>query len=275
MMRDYDRAEGVRWSCLSAMATSPLEYQAQTIRCMTGESTPFMVRGSAVHCAVLQPDLFPLQYAVAPEGIDKRTKVGKEAWQAFETANLGKTILTKSEYWEAISIRDAIRRHHPTASLLEACEHREDAIYWTDEQTGLKCKARIDAWGLYLFDLKTTARGIDPRRFASSMAQRLYHGQLAWYSWGLSQQPEHLARGWSPGKWFLGAAQSVTPYDVALYELSEDAMIAGAELCRSLLDRLAECIASDKWPGQVPDCTVLDLPAWASDDEPIPVEEAA
>ena len=55
-----------------------------------------MIIGSAFHCLVLEPDEFHKRYAVAPEKIDRRTKVGKAAWSEFTIKNEGKHLLKLS-----------------------------------------------------------------------------------------------------------------------------------------------------------------------------------
>ena len=51
------------------------------------EPTPAMIMGSAVHSAVLEPDLFPTEYVMGPQGLNMRTNAGKAEFAAFEAAS--------------------------------------------------------------------------------------------------------------------------------------------------------------------------------------------
>jgi hypothetical protein len=59
------------------------------------------------------------------------------------------------------------------------------------------------------------------------------------------------------------AVESEAPYDVGVFEVSQEALAAGDEDVARLLRRVAECRASVRWPGRYPDVTELDLPGWA------------
>ena len=73
---EYADIDAVNWSPLSAMRDSPLHY-AHRLRTPRTD-TPALAMGRAIHTAVLEPDAFPLGYVVRPDGIDRRTKAGKE-----------------------------------------------------------------------------------------------------------------------------------------------------------------------------------------------------
>ena len=68
---------GISNSGLGLIAKSPAHYQASLQ--MTRKQTPALQLGSAVHCAVLEPEEFGKRYALAE--FDRRTKEGKAAYQ--------------------------------------------------------------------------------------------------------------------------------------------------------------------------------------------------
>jgi hypothetical protein len=83
------------------------------------EQSPALIMGSAIHSAVLEPDLFPSEYVMAPTDINRRTNVGKEAYAAFEKANAGKTVLDPDDYSTCIAVRDAVHNHPVASGLLQ------------------------------------------------------------------------------------------------------------------------------------------------------------
>lgn len=252
----YDEIKAVNWSSLKHMATSPLEYRWRVDHPETRK--PAWVLGSAVHTLVLEPAKFDSRFAVF-EG----TRRGK-AWDEWLDAHPGIESLKPDELEQARAIADAIMGHRDASKLIKACRF-EEVTTWTDEVTGLACKGRIDAIGpTVIVDLKTS-RDIAPRSFSRAVGQYLYHGQLAFYCDGAIAAGKLSADHDPPA---IIAAQSGAPYDVAVYELSEDALTQGRLLYRSLLTRLVACHASGLWPGVAPDRMVLDLPRWIPGIDP-------
>jgi exodeoxyribonuclease VIII len=248
----YDRIEAVNFSTLKAMALSPLHYQHA--RAERPEPTWAMILGNVVHMAVLEPDRLPVDCAV----FRGARRAGKE-WDAFEAANAGRIILKEPEYEHALAIRDAVHAHPLAASLL-ARGAAEQSLTWTDEVTGLACKARLDWVGPgVLVDLKT-ARTVEARQFGAMAARLLYHVQMAHYRAGL------MAWGIDvPTK--IIAVENTAPYDVAVFDVDEHALYAGEEQRRELLDRVAECTRSGLWPGRYADALPLELPSWVFPDD--------
>ena len=90
---EYHKGPGLSSSDLKLLARSPLHYK--TAKAFHPEETNAMRLGTAVHCAILEPDRIDVEYVLAPEGIDRRTKAGKAQWAELEAT--GKTILSCEE----------------------------------------------------------------------------------------------------------------------------------------------------------------------------------
>lgn len=91
-------------------------------------------------------------------------------------------ILKPADYDTVCSMRDSVMRHSIAGKLLEGVE-TEVAAIWTDEATGISCKAKID--GLpgdddCLIDLKSTLDA-SPLAFSKAIANFSYHRQAAHY----------------------------------------------------------------------------------------------
>lgn len=254
----YAAILAVNWSALKEMRRSPLHY-AHILKQPREDSTT-LAKGRAIHTAVLEPDRFPIEYAVF-EGKARRGK----AWAAFRDVNDTKTILTLEEYTRALAIRDAVRAHPPAARYLRSAR-RELSLAWVDAVTGLPCKARLDVLSevdgrIFVVDLKST-HDLDMRRFGSIAARLGYHSQLAWYARGMKACgiPCDGAR--------IIAVEQDAPHDVGVFVVDDDLLYAGDEEVRELLMRARVCLEKSAWPGRYEREEPLEMPRWFyADDE--------
>lgn len=249
---DYIAVEAEHWSGLREMQKSPLHYQYRKQNERADSKT--LARGRAAHTAVLEPERFMLDYACYKGKIRR----GKE-WDAFKAAHPNETILTVAEYQTAIAIGKAVRAH-PVASKILATAKVEQSITWTDKDTGLKCKSRLDVIGSRLGDLKSS-KNIDVRQFANIAAKFGYIPQLAMYSDGWLE-----VTGERPPACII-AAEHDPPHDVAVFPLDEDQLYMGQEIYKGLLQQVAICKQSGIWNGRYPDEEPMVLPAWMYDDD--------
>lgn len=245
---DYCAVDAVNWSTLKHMRLSAKHYRYRLQNPIP--DTARLILGRAVHTAVLEPDQFPLQYVV----FDGSRRAGK-AFDEFAEVNEGRTILKRDEYDTALAIRDAVRNHPTAGELLYG--QSEVTVEWTDADTGICCKGRIDHVNLdgALVDLKST-KSVDMHEFERTSAQMLYHAQLAFYRRGLGT--EHNPR--------IIAVEAEPPHDVVVYRLTDDALLEGDALVSELLHKLANCRQSDKWPGRFSGEQDLTLPPWMFTD---------
>lgn len=253
-MDNYLHIDAVNWSSLKNLRESAMlyKYRLETPR----EDTAALALGRLTHALVFEPGTFARDYAVF-EGPVRR---GKE-WEAFKAANEGKTIFKTDEVDEAAAMADAVRRHPLVQPYLRDDGKYEHVIEWTDRPTGLRCKGKVD-WYIpgVLLDLKS-CRTIEGRRFGADAARFGYHAQLAHYRAGLR------ATGLPVEKVAIVAVEKVAPYDVGVFVLDDEALYAGDEEVRGLLDRLKAHLAADQWPGRYGEEQALQLPAWMFMDE--------
>ena len=102
-----------------------------------------METGTAVHCAVLEPEKFELEYT---EGLSvgRRSKVDKEAWLEFEEDHAGQTCLTPKDWDQVWSMRESVMAHPTALELLSGEGLNEVTLIWNDEETEARCKGRLD-----------------------------------------------------------------------------------------------------------------------------------
>ena len=245
---EYRALSGINFSTLKAMADSPLAYQH--VLANPPKQTDAMALGSAIHTAVLEPDRFPLEYAVWEGG-----RRGTNDYKAFVAQQGGRQILTVAEYDQCLAVRDAVRAHKPARRLLRYGQ-AEVTLRWIDPLTHLRCKARLD-WlrGGALTDLKSTT-DIDARIFGRLAGRMLYHCQLAFYRMGLR------ATGHPEGATQIIAVESDPPHDVAVYFLDDYQLEASEEKVQQLLARVKQCRRNRSWPGRYAGEQLLELPPW-------------
>ena len=257
----YHSGPGVSKSHLDAIAgASPLHYWAKYIdpNRERAEPTAAMIMGSAVHSAVLEPDLFPTEYVQAPTGINKRTNAGKEEYAAFERANANKTVLDPEDYATCLAVRDAVYRH-PVASGLLTGGKAEQSFYAIDAETGELIKCRTDYMhdsGAMIVDLKTT-EDASPDGFGKSAANFRYPIQTAWYNGVLDG-----CFGEHPDNWVFMALEKKPPFAIGIYFMEPDQVARAQIAARRDFMRIVEAKRANHWPdyGAVP--LPLALPAW-------------
>ncbi len=250
LSRRYEEIDAVRWTHLSRMRTSPLHY-AYAKDNPQPDKQHFKL-GRAIHVLVLEPEKIYTEWVVWNGG----RRAGK-VWEAFKEQHSGRTIVKGEEMELAEACAKAIMAD-PLASAHLREGLAEQIIEWTDEKTGLRCKCLVDLLNGHQVELKTT-RNIVTRDFMRDAVRYGYHGQLGFYDTGIE------ASGYKTHA--LPAVVTVStapPHDVVVYEVQDAALDIGRRLARLLLDRLAECIASSRFPGiangqELP----FDLPEYA------------
>jgi exodeoxyribonuclease VIII len=253
-LAEYRAAEGANWSTIKVLDESPLHYQHALA--VDRKVTTALLTGLAGHTAVLDPDNFMRHYVLC----DLPDRRGNK-WKEFKAAHESKTILFEDDYAKALAIRDAVHRHPVARALLASCPERELPLFWPDPETGIRCKARLDAVGSVILELKTTG-SLVPRRWQQQAARLMYHGQMA------MQRDAIMATEGEAKDCYIIAVESAPPHDVGVFRYGPDEMAKGLELYQGFLRKLRTCRERNEWPGRYPDEQHLELPAWLySDDE--------
>lgn len=272
---EYHGGPGISKSGLDLIAKSPLHYWAAYLDPMREprEETAAMRVGTAIHTAILEPDTFLDRYRIMPEGIDRRTKKGKEEYETLiaEAAAMGATLLSADDAKTALQVAKACHAH-PLAAQLLGAGAAEQSVYWVDDETGILCKCRPD-WLLEanpnhaILDVKST-EDASPEGFMKSAYKYRYHVQAAWYLDGVEQ-----ATGMKADSFMFLALEKKRPYAAAFYFADEAMIEAGRVEYREALRTYADCLAADKWPGYADRLVPLSLPRWAqfTDSEEIEV----
>ena len=250
--KEYREAEGVNKSTLWNLRRSPAHYKYYLEN--PREDTAAYRFGRAVHAAILTPAAYKRDYVVIPAGIDRRTKAGKEEYQAFIEASAGKEILTAEDAEAVKSIVRAFRNNRDAAALLRKTK-RERPIFWTDDN-GIKCKCRVDAFrdGL-MIDLKTAADA-ETETFSREALRYGYDVQAAHYIDGY----QHKYSAVMPD-WYFIVIEKTEPYAINILKADIGFIDHGIILRQQLINELMLCQEQDSFPGY--GINDLCLPAWA------------
>jgi exodeoxyribonuclease VIII len=246
----YFAEDRINCSGLKLIARTPAHYKYYKQHLNEKLPTPSMVLGTAVHCAVLEPDTFKDRYAVAPQ-CDKRTKEGKAIWAELEAHN--KIILSASDYEAVEGMSQSVLSHETASKLLEKGD--PEVSIFTDIE-GIPAKARLDWYrnGIIL-DLKTT-QAADPDSFSKSCANFGYALQCALYL------DLCAAIGLEAHTFIFIVVESSAPFLCTAYELDDLSIEWGRDHYKSALNKFRECMALDDWPGFPQEITTISLPSW-------------
>lgn len=260
--KEYHAAPGASASRLRKFEVSPAHMKWAMDH--PAPPTPAMVIGSAVHTAVLEPDLLDQEWGRIPDG-DGRSKAVKDA-KAKLTELYGADRILKPEAFDTvIGMRDAVLGNELACQLLDNAE-TEASYYWTDAKSGVDCKARLDLivgnpmlprWERCVVDLKTTTDA-SPKEFQRSAYNMGYHLQMAHYLAASERE-----------RFVFIVVEREPPHCVAIYELDNDALALGEKDRAYLLHRWAMCEENEAvgfanpWPGFPVDVQELSLPRWA------------
>lgn len=233
---EYDAIHAVNWSCLSEGVRTAEHVEAMLTRQIERADTKEMKLGRATHTAVLQPSNFHAEWKVL-EGVKTTTKAG---------------CITEIENAIIKGITSSLQRQVPDdwpcvmptpRDLFWSPGSNELVIVWEDPMTGIKCKGMIDALPDncdYFGDLKT-ASNASPGSFNREIFKRNYHGQMAFYQWGLECLGENRKGA------ALVAVEKKRPYAWGIYPITGEALELGHALRRRLLDDYHRQKMSGSW----------------------------
>lgn len=254
---DYHARNELSFSGLSRFMQSPAHYRhyIETPQ----DPTPAQKFGQAAHFGILQPEEFYKNYAMMPDGIDRRTKDGKAKYEEFISANLDKSIISTEDYYRVQAMTEKVLSH-PIAGPLLKNGVAERSFFWTDPVSGVECRCRPDFLrnDNVIVDLKTT-EDASINSFQRSLSNYKYHIQSALYLEGITQALELK----SPLTEFVHlVVEKNPPYGIGLYTLDDKSLAKASDEIREALDQYALCLKTGEWPGYVNEIQNISIPPW-------------
>ncbi len=243
--------------------------------------------GEGFHCATLEAIEFPKRFVLWPdERPDVKMKKGDplppggrrsgKTWDSFQQTHLPRKVIREKDYNSIQQMAEALHSH-PEMQILLARRpiFREVTLIWVDDHTGMLCKARadvlIDDEHPTLIDYKTTANS-KPEVFGTQVYNYGYDIGAAHYCMG--------ARALQPDKtlpnMIIPAIEKKPPFKPVIYRVDIPTMRLGWVRTRSGMDRYAECLRTDQWPGYGDDKIIdINAPSWALKQYNISTEGAS
>lgn len=250
--QEYRSAPGVNKSTLWNLRRSPAHYKYFLDH--PQEDTAAFKFGRAVHAAILTPAAYKRDFVTVPAGIDRRTKAGKEEYQAFLEASAGKEIITAEDAETVAGIVKAFKKNRDAVELLKGTK-REKPLFWTDDN-GIDCKCRVDAFKAgVMIDLKTAADA-ETDTFSKEALWYGYDVQCAHYIDGY----QHKVSSVRPD-WYFIVIEKAEPYTINILKADIGFLDYGYVRRQELIEKLKTCTETDSFPGY--GVNDLYLPAWA------------
>lgn len=251
---DYFAIEAASNSGLKDVRRSPAHYKLREPG--TGDTRAKQI-GSAIHMALLEPDLFAKTYHVA-EADDRVSAYYKGLAKDLG----GAVVLTRPESRRIIGMQRAAYANKRFAGYMKRAGRNELSIVTKDPETGVPIKCRFDRMGdsLFALDVKKCqdARG---DKFAKSISDYGYYMQIPFY--------EHVwfcETGERLKEFPLIAIEEDSPHGVICHDLDEIALELGRIHYRKALDTYARCLDSGVWPAYEDESEVTSVTSWMANE---------
>jgi len=221
----YNDLDAIRSHDLTSFIKDPYTWKNEV---KPDKEASFFVEGRLQHCLFLEPHVFHDEFVVSPQ-VDRRTKVGKEAYEDFMGSVKGRSVVTQDLY-------DACQARVEVLDAFKPQKQDKTELSIVFDYYGNLCKARFDMLqNNVIIDLKT-CRDASPKGFKQAIRNFGYFQQAAFYldaaaSAGLNEVDRFQ---------FL-AIQKQQPYPYAVYELSPEAIEYGRSLNEKAIEQMLKC----------------------------------
>ncbi len=203
------------------------DYVTTYVKKVRRAATPSMILGTLVHSALLED-------ATNYVACDSAKTTGKYKDLALE--NPGKYVVSSKVANQIDSMVIAVREHPKASQLLNDRGFTEKSMTWTDDDTGLSLKCRLDriTSDVGIVDIKTSASP-SKKEWGYQVKKYGYDLQCAMYSWGVTE-----AVG-QPSRFDFIVIGSAPPYLVRVTHLPQVVVGSSRHRLSVILRELAAC----------------------------------
>ena len=196
--------------------------------------SPALLEGRVQHTVFLENHKFDDEFVIQPN-LDKRTKVGKEAYEDFKATIGDKTAITQDMYDVCMDRRRVVK------DLIPNGENDKTELTVCYILHGHPFKSRFDWYdGKDVWDLKT-ARDASPRGFKQAINNFKYHMQASLYVDACK------VLGLPVDGFSFLAQEKAHPYPYAIYTMSAEALEYGRAKNEQALNMLLEAKKNDSY----------------------------
>lgn len=233
------------------------------------EKSNDLIIGSAFHKLLLEREDFYSEFAVMPLEIDRRTKIGKEAYAQFLQDNQDKDIITQSDFEMIWDMCESVLSNKYSSQLLKGTH--EQSMYFTDDFTEVRCKIRPDCYKIVgdkviITDLKSCKSAV-AEDFMKDIVKYHYDLQAYMYRYGVSKT---LGVPIENVSFVFVCVEKKAPYLMAMYEVTQDIFDRGEMLFRKYIGMYRECLDTNNWYGYngfTNSPMTIGLPNWITKNE--------
>jgi hypothetical protein len=224
-----------------------------------------MQLGTILHALILEPQTIKDLVAVAPNDYDGRKKEWKE-WREQQGTRI---ILSQEDFIRISAMQSALSSHPLFADYMSKQGQNEVSIVWTDIQTGLRCKARLDSvrrigedeW--LIIDLKKFGRRATRHNLQRACMDWGYCIQEAFYTIAMENFFPPSRDNPNPVRFMFFAVEDKPPHGIQALTIAEETHMWARDKIHELLGIWQECITTGEWPNYAPEAIEISRPAWA------------
>ena len=247
--------------------------------------TDAMKWGSLVDCLTLTPERYPKAYKVkpdtyiAPESAKKDAAMIQKPWNANSNTckqwvtdlPAGVECISSYDFHQACKARDVLFERKEFREMMNGAQTQVGMRFDLGESVHgherlvIRSKSLMDIvpsrdgkWGESLVDLKMFAKLDSMADVEKEIYSRGYHGQAALYldKW-------NALTGENRAEFFFVFQLSSAPYEVAIVQLSDDAILAGRNWYREASHKWGKVVLTNEWESPWDGIQVASLPRWA------------
>lgn len=247
----HSHPEGISSSGLKLVERSPAHYRYQAGRAPSRA----MEIGTAVHAALLEPQVFADEYVLLKGVKDRRASEYKAAVKVHGSER----VLVATEADQVAGMQEAVLSNPAMSERLNAEGWRELSLFVRDPETGVLVRVRYDLLTVsgIAVDLKS-CQDARPEEFSKSIYNYAYDLSAALYT-----DAFQWATGNPIGAFEFAVVEKEMPHGHKLYLPDETLLQEGRRRYREALNLFAECERSGDWPGITCDGPeLISLPSW-------------
>lgn len=219
------------------------------------ESSAFRI-GTAIHMAILQPDLFHRSYHLQPKFSGAGAVKNKADW--LLSLPKDSIVLKEDEFNDLKEMVNSVHRNRIACHILRSGQSEVSGYF--RHESGVKCRIRPDFWddksGI-LLDVKST-RSVEASEFSKSIWQFRYDFQMAFYSEGIRQ-----ITGKNVDLPLFLVIEKHAPFECAIYQADELMLEKGKMDFNRAMNTLKECLQTNSWKPYQSKIQPISLPKWA------------